>query len=83
MNAYEREFAALHGKDMSLKQADQFQRQIDSAHRRYLSALKTLAVVRRLALPTIMVNMAEGRERETAAREVSCEVAAPPSIEFG
>lgn len=36
-----------------------YQQAIDSAHRRYLAALKTLADVRRLNLPAIQVNVAQ------------------------
>jgi hypothetical protein len=35
------------------------ERSLDSAHKRYLSALKALAQVRKLALPAIQVNVAE------------------------
>jgi hypothetical protein len=35
-----------------------FQRSIDRAHKRYLSAIKALAVVRKLALPVLQVNIA-------------------------
>ena len=34
------------------------QRCIDWAHKRYLSAIKTLAVVRKLAVPVLQVNIA-------------------------
>ena len=34
------------------------QRRIDRAHRRFLSTLKTLAAVRRLALPALQINVA-------------------------
>src|SRR5262249_19195308 len=34
------------------------QRKIDAAHRRFLSAVKTLATVRKLGLPDIRINMA-------------------------
>ncbi len=56
VNYYERDYACQDG--LSIKQADYHQRRIDSAHRRYLSSLKTLATVRKLALPTIQVNVA-------------------------
>jgi hypothetical protein len=36
-----------------------YQRCIDRAHKRYLSALKALADVRRLALPALQVNIAK------------------------
>jgi hypothetical protein len=43
----------------SLKQAAWWQRKVDHCHRRYLSTLKTLAAVRKLALPAIRVNIAK------------------------
>jgi hypothetical protein len=44
--------------DLTIKQADYWQRRINSAHKRYLSAIKTLATVRKLALPALQVNIA-------------------------
>jgi hypothetical protein len=49
----------VQSKEMSIPQADYRQRAIDHAHRRYLTALKTLATVRRLALPVLQVNIAK------------------------
>jgi hypothetical protein len=43
---------------LTLKQADYHLRRIDRAHRRLLSTLKTLATIRRLALPTLQINVA-------------------------
>ena len=43
---------------LSLKQADFHLRRIDRAHHRLLSTLKTLATVRRLALPALQINVA-------------------------
>ncbi len=46
--------------EISIDQADALQRRIDAAHRRYLSAIRTLGQLRRLALPVIgQVNIAE------------------------
>jgi hypothetical protein len=42
---------------MTLAQSEHSQRRIDRAHRRYLSTLKTLASVRRLALPALQINL--------------------------
>jgi hypothetical protein len=44
---------------LSLPQADYHQRELDHCHRRYLSAIKTLATVRKLALPVLQVNIAK------------------------
>src|SRR5262245_31120033 len=43
---------------MSLAQSEHAQRRMDRAHRRFLSTLKTLATVRRLAVPALQVNLA-------------------------
>jgi hypothetical protein len=47
-------------KDLSIAQADYHQRRINHAHKRFLSAVKTLTTVRRLAVPVIIghVNVA-------------------------
>lgn len=42
---------------LTIKQADFHLRRIDRAHRRLLSTLKTLATVRRLALPALQINV--------------------------
>ncbi len=46
-------------KDLTLNQGDYYQRRQDRAHRRYLSAIRSLAQVRRLLTPAIQVNIAE------------------------
>lgn len=46
------------GKAMTFAQSDHAQRRIDRAHRRLMSTLRTLAQVRRLAFPTVQVNLA-------------------------
>ena len=43
---------------LTLDLAEHYQRCIDRAHKRYLSALKALADVRRLAGPAVQVNIA-------------------------
>lgn len=45
-------------KGMAFELAAHYQKSIDRAHKRYLSALKALADVRRLAGPTVQVNIA-------------------------
>jgi hypothetical protein len=48
------------GKDnMALELGTYYQKSIDRAHKRYLSAIKTLATVRKLALPVLQVNIAK------------------------
>jgi len=44
---------------MSLELGTYYQRSIDRAQRRYLSAIKALALVRKLALPVLQVNIAK------------------------
>jgi hypothetical protein len=46
-------------KNLSLEWGEYYQRRMDRAHRRYLSAIKALATVRKLALPVLQVNIAE------------------------
>ena len=48
----------IQAESMPIARADYQQRAIDHAHRRYLSAIKTLATVRKLALPALQVNIA-------------------------
>jgi hypothetical protein len=43
---------------MTLAQSEHAQRRMDRAHRRFLSTLKTLATVRRLALLALQINVA-------------------------
>jgi hypothetical protein len=56
---HEAQYAATIVSDgMSLTQSEHAQRRIDRAHRRFLSTVKTLAAVRRLALPSLQINVA-------------------------
>jgi hypothetical protein len=50
-------FAQNQGK-LTIPQADYHQRRMDGANRRYLAALKTLALVRKLAVPALQINVA-------------------------
>jgi len=43
---------------MSIAQSEHAQRRMDRAHRRFLSTVKTLAAVRRLAIPALQINVA-------------------------
>jgi hypothetical protein len=48
------------GKDsLSVEHGNYYQENINRAHRRYLSAIKTLATVRKLAVPVVQVNIAK------------------------
>jgi hypothetical protein len=56
-NVYRLETLYEHNKGLSIRQAEFQVRQIDAAHRRFLSAVKTLAQVRKLAVPALQVNI--------------------------
>jgi hypothetical protein len=47
--------------NLSGQRLDDFLKRMDRAHQRYLSALKTLALVRKLALPVLQVNIARNQ----------------------
>jgi hypothetical protein len=46
-------------REMTFRQAEFNQRKIEAAHRRFISALKTLATVRKLNLPALQINVAQ------------------------
>jgi hypothetical protein len=50
--------ASTSGDGLTIRQADLYLRRIDGAHRRLMASLKTLATVRRLALPAVQINVA-------------------------
>lgn len=54
---YERDYAARLKGGMSFQVSLHHQKRMDSLHRRYLSAIKSLAQVRRLQLPAVQVNI--------------------------
>lgn len=56
---YERALVQATGLD--IKQADFHQRRINAAQRRFCSSLRTLAAVRKLALPAVQLNIAENQ----------------------
>jgi hypothetical protein len=51
--------------ELNLIQADFHQRKIDRAHARFLSAVRTLAQVRKLAVPALQVNIAKNQVNVT------------------
>jgi hypothetical protein len=59
VNQYENTYANASGWNIS--QADLQHRKIDKAHARFLTAVRTLAQVRKLALPTLQVNIARNQ----------------------
>lgn len=50
-------YAQVQGQ-LSIKQADFHQRRMDATSKRYLAALKALALVRKLAVPVLQINIA-------------------------
>jgi len=56
-------------KGSSLELANYLQQRQDRAHRRYLSAIRTLAVVRRLLIPPVQVNI--GNQQVNAAQVIT------------
>jgi hypothetical protein len=50
---------AQKGREYSIAQATYHQKRLDSAHKRYLSAIKALAQVRKLQLPSVQINVGE------------------------
>ena len=49
---------AITDNRMTLAQSEHVQRRMDRAHRRFLTTVKTLAIIRRLAVPTLQINVA-------------------------
>jgi hypothetical protein len=65
-------------KDLSIPWWKCYQLRMDRAHKRYLSALKALALVRKLALPVLQVNIAR-KQVNVAGRCVNAEARGTPS----
>src|SRR5262245_27971554 len=59
LQVQETEIRYAQAKNLTINQGDYHQRKVDRAHKRYLSALNTLAVVRKLAVPVLQVNIAK------------------------
>lgn len=55
-----------HMNKLSLEQGNYYQQRQDRAHRRYMSAIRTLAQVRRLLIPSVQVNI--GNQQVNAAQ---------------
>ncbi len=54
-------------KDATYKLLDFYQRRMDATNRRFLAAVKTLALVRKLAVPALQVNIAKKQVNVIAA----------------
>lgn len=52
---------------MTIRQSEHAQRRMDRAHRRLMSTLKTLAAVRRLAVPALQINLARQQVNQLKA----------------
>jgi hypothetical protein len=59
LHLYDLEVRFVQSRNLTINQADYQQRALDRAHKRYLSALKALVTVRKLALPALQVNIAD------------------------
>lgn len=59
LSLYLAELRLSQSTNQDIYQAEHWQRKIDHAHRRYLTAIKTLATIRKLALPVVQVNIAK------------------------
>ena len=74
------ENAYLSVDSMTLPQAAAAQKRIDACHRRHMTAIRTLAQVRRLQLPVVQVNVAQAgaRQLNVAAPAASLTAGEPP-----
>ena len=57
--SYAETIYAQHMQDLSLRQAEFHEQWMSKAQARYLSAIRTLAQVRRLGVPAVQINVAE------------------------
>ena len=71
---HEAEMRFANAGELSIKQADYWQRRIGYCHRRYLSAVKMLATVRKLAIPIIIGQLNIARTQANVAQ-----IEAPPA----
>jgi hypothetical protein len=62
-------------KGLGMEWGTYYQRRMDRAHKRYLSAIKALAVVRKLAVPVLQVNIAR--------KQINVAGACPAPVENG
>lgn len=74
VNSYEAIFAQARG--LSLEQSAHQQRRIDLAHRRFVGAIKALALVRRLAVPAMLTQVNVATQQAIVNRVASAEKSA-------
>lgn len=60
-DVYRREFVYENSSPTTIQQAEHHLRKIDMAHKRFLAACKTLATVRKMAIPALQVNIARNQ----------------------
>jgi hypothetical protein len=60
-------------KEVSFNQANYDLRRMNGAHKRYLSALKTLAAVRKMALPAVQINIARKQVNQINTAPIATE----------
>jgi hypothetical protein len=68
-------YASSMFKSMTLAQADYYQRRMDKAHKRHLSAVRALAQIRKIG-PAVQINIAEKQMNLVQSPKVSQEAAA-------
>lgn len=71
LTLHDAEIRFARAKELTIRQATYWQDRIDRAHRRYLTAMKTLATVRKLALPSLQINI--GKRQTNIAGAVPIE----------
>jgi hypothetical protein len=67
LQVYRYEAVYEQARDLSIGQGDYHQRRIDAAHKRFLSAVRTLAQIRKLALPAVQINVAKNQVNVTSS----------------
>jgi hypothetical protein len=71
LQVQEADIRSVSTKDASFRQADFNLRRMDAANRRYLAALKALALVRKLAVPALQINVARKQVNVVASAPVN------------
>lgn len=67
----EKEYAARLTDGMPLQKSEHYRKKIDSAHKRYLSAIRTLAQVRRLELPSVSVALPGSTQVNVGEKQIN------------
>src|SRR5262249_7098349 len=82
---HEAELADVRAEGRTMAQGDYHRRRVDSLHRRYLAAVRTMATVRRLAAPILRVKLnahpgANGKAAGPAPKAAGRRFALPPVL---